>query len=463
MMGGPNQANSAEEKLSKSIRFRTVSFEDPSREDIPEFKAFCAFLESNYPLVHKHLKKEVVGDVSLLYEWRGSSENAGPLLLVAHMDVVPVEPQTLTDWTHPPFDGVISRGYVWGRGTMDCKGLLISILEAVEALLREGFNPERSVFLAFGQDEEVGGLRGAKKIAELLESRGIRPELVLDEGGALVDFGIPGFRKLIAGVGVAEKGYLTIDLVARAKGGHSSMPPRHTAIGVLARAITRLEKRLFPSTMGAIQAAAFEKIKPETPLYLRAALFSPRLTSFFLRIASRWVPPLGAMLRTTTAVTMVSGGTKDNVLPQEARATVNLRLLPGETCQSAIERVRRVIKDRRVSVEISGMAENPSKTSSTDTTGFMVLERTIRECFPEAIVVPYLVIGMTDARHYSRISDSVFRFSPIRGSIKDMELAHGTNERLSIDNFKELIAFFIRLIKNFCASPAPHQKNHYPY
>lgn len=450
-MSEHNQANGAEEKLSKSIRYRTVSFEDPSREDSAEFEAFCAFLESSYPLVHKHLKKQVVGDGSLLYEWRGKDKRARPLLLVAHMDVVPVEPETLPDWLHPPFDGEISEGFVWGRGTMDCKGLLISILEAVESLLHEGFKPEKSVFLAFGKDEEVGGLRGASKIAQLLKSRGVKPELVLDEGGALVDTGIPGFKKLIAGVGIAEKGYLTIDLVARARGGHSSMPPRHTAIGILAMAITRLEKRPFPFRMGEIQAAALGKIKREAPLYLRAALSSPRLSSLFMRAASRWISPLGAMLRTTTAVTIVSGGTKDNVLPQEARATVNIRLLPGETCQGAIERVRRVVKDRRVSVEVSGMAENPSSTSSTDTTGFRILERTIRECFPEAVVVPYLVIGMTDARHYTEISDSVFRFSPIRGSRKDMELAHGSNERLSLENLRELIEFFIRLIRNISA------------
>ncbi len=449
---GAGQTQKALENLSESIRFRTISCEDPSEEDKAQFEAFRGFLKKAYPLVHVHLKTEIVGDQSLLYEWKGSNENALPLLLAAHMDVVPVELETLKQWTHPPFEGVISDGYIWGRGTMDCKGLLISILEAVEALLVDGFKPTRTVLLAFGQDEEVGGLRGAEKIAELLKSRGVTPELVIDEGGAIADLGIPGFKKLIAGVGIAEKGYLTIELVARARGGHASVPPRHTAIGLLSRAITRLEKHPFPSKVGEIPALTLERLMPELPLYLRLALSSRLITSLIMRAASRYLPPLGAMLRTTTAVTMVSGGTKDNVLPQEARATVNLRLLPGETCEDALKRVKKVVRDKRVEVHISGMAENPTDISSVKTSGFETLERTIKECFPEVVIVPYLVVGMTDSRHYSRLSDSVFRFSPVRGSRKELELAHGTNERLSVENFAEFIEFFKRLIKNSSAS-----------
>lgn len=443
-----DRVSRASENLSTAIRFKTVSNDDPDKEDVDEFKSFRAFLEKAYPLAHSRLEKEVIGESNLLYTWPGADAGARPLLLAAHIDVVPVEPGTLDDWTHPPFDGVIADGFIWGRGTLDCKGPLIAILEAVEGLLDEGYLPDRTVFLAFGQDEELGGRRGAAKIAELLESRGANPELVVDEGGALVQLGIPGFKRPIAGVGIAEKGYLTADIEARAAGGHSSMPPRHTAIGLLARAITRLEKHQFPPSVGAIPAMTLERLLPELPAYLRFALGNPRLTGILMKAASRWFAPLSAMLRTTTAATMIRGGTKDNVLPQEASATVNLRLLPGETYGCALARIRKVISDKRVTVRISGLAENPTRTSKVDSLGFEILERTIKEICPEAVVVPYLVIGMTDSRYYARMSDSVFRFNPIRGGAEEQDLPHGTNERIPCDNFAELIDFYGLLIRN---------------
>ena len=440
----------ATEHLSGALRFKTISNDDPGKVDLDEFKSFHAFLEKAYPLVHAGLEKEVVGEASLLYTWRGAGDQARPLLMAAHIDVVPVEPGTLDDWTHPPFDGVIAGGFIWGRGTLDCKGPLIAILEAVEALLHEGYEPDMTVFLAFGQDEEVGGRRGAAKIAELLESRGANPELVIDEGGALVQLGVPGFRRPIAGVGIAEKGYLTVDVEARADGGHSSMPPRHTAIGLLARAITRLERHQFPPGVGPIPAITLARLVPELPLYLRVALGNARLTGILMKAASRWFAPLSAMVRTTTAATMIRGGTKDNVLPQEASATVNLRLLPGESCESAMSRMRKVIKDRRVTLRISGLAENPTTTANLDSPGFNILERTIGELFPEAVVAPYLVIGMTDSRYYGRISDSVFRFCPVRGGAEEQDLPHGTDERVRCDNFAEMIEFYGRLVRNCC-------------
>ncbi len=436
----------APDNLSKAIRIRTISVEDEFPE--AEFKALHALLESAYPLTHHTLEKEMVGNASLLYIWQGTDRDLRPLVLAAHMDVVPVEPETVADWTHPPFDGAIADGCIWGRGTMDCKGLLIAILEAVESLLADGYKPERTVILAFGEDEELGGGNGATRIAELFESRGTNPELVVDEGGALVDLGIPLFKRPVAAIGIAEKGYLTLELEAQAEGGHSSMPPRHTAIGLLARAITRLERHQFPPTVGEIPRMTLDRLVPELPLYLRIALGNARITGVLMKVASRWLAPLSAMLRTTTAATMIHGGTKDNVLPQEARATINLRLLPGETYESALLRTRKVVDDRRISVRISGLAENPTRTSDLDQPGFRILERTIGDIFPEAVILPYLVVGMTDSRHYGHVSNSVFRFSPIRGGAEEKDLPHGTDERIRLDNFREFIEFYTRLIRN---------------
>lgn len=442
----------ATDNLSKAVRFETISDDDASNEDIGEFKSFHAFLEDAYPLVHSHLEKEVVGEASLLYTWQGRDPEARPVVLAAHIDVVPIEPGTLADWTHPPFEGVTADGCIWGRGTMDCKGPLIAIMEAVEALLAEGYAPDRTVCLAFGQDEEVGGHRGAEKIAALLKSREANPELVIDEGGVLVDVGIPGFKRPIATVGIAEKGYLTLELKVQTEGGHSSMPPRHTAIGILARAIHRLEEHPFPARIVNITGKTFAHLLPELPFYLRIALGNARVAGMLMKAASSRVNAVNAMLRTTSAVTMIQGGTKDNVLPQEARATVNMRILPGESIERALSRTNRVINNPGVEVRIAGEASNPSRESRLDSRGFRMLDRTIKETFPESVTAPYLVLGMTDARHYAQISDSVFRFCPIRVSKDEQNLAHGTDERIRLDNFGEFIAFFERLIRN--SSPA---------
>lgn len=447
-----NRGGSALERatgnLAKAIRFETVSNDDVSKVDMKVFESFHAFLKSAYPLVHARLEKEVVGEASLLFTWRGTDREARPLLFAAHIDVVPIEPGTHGDWTHPPFEGAVADGCIWGRGTMDCKGMLVAIMEAAEALLASDYTPERTVYLAFGQDEEVGGHRGAEKIAALLESRGANPELVVDEGGVLADVKIPGFKRPLAAVGVAEKGYLTVELKAETEGGHSSMPPRHTAIGILAGAICRLEKRQFPAKLGDDTMETLARLLPELPSYLRIALKNTRLTGLLMRAASSRVNILNAMLRTTTAVTMIRGGTKDNVLPQEASATINMRIYPGENVESVTSRVNKVVDDERVSVRISGEASDPSAPSRLDSTGFSILERSIREIVPDVVVLPYLVLGMTDARHYTLISDSVYRFCPIRVTKDDQDLAHGTDERIKVDNFGEFITFYERLIKN---------------
>jgi len=438
----------ATKNLSEAIRIKTISGADEPYDE--EFKAFHSFLERAYPLVHKNLRREVIGRASLLFTWSGTNEELEPIVLAAHMDVVPVEEATLPDWTYPPFEGVVAGGEIWGRGTIDCKGQLIAVLEAVESLLGEGYVPSRTVYLAFGDDEEVRGYQGAAKIADLLEERGAKPFLVIDEGGILSETGIPLLRRPLAAVGVADKGYVTLALKATGKGGHSSVPPRHTAIGILARAITRIERHLFPARATEVIIASIEKIAPELPLPLRAIFGNRRICVLFLKIVSRQLDLLRPFLRNTAAVTMIKGGTKDNVLPQEAEAKVNIRLLPGETQETAITAIRKIIRDKRISIEIFGVAENPPPISDSKSKGFAILEQTIKELFPQAIVFPYLLVGMTDSRHYSRISDSVFRFWPIRGGMKLFKLAHGTNERISIENLGEMIIFYRRLIFNSC-------------
>ena len=448
MSAGDPLLERATGNLSRAIRFKTISHQDHSRVEIKEFISFHDFLEKAYPLVHGRLHKEMVGTASLLYAWPGKDPAARPVVLMAHIDVVPIAPGTLDDWTHPPFEGVAADGCIWGRGTMDCKGQLIAVMEAVERLLEEGYAPRRTIYLAFGQDEEVDGYEGASRIAALLGSRGVEPELVVDEGGALAEIRIPGFERPIAAVGIAEKGYLTLELKVETRGGHSSMPPKHTAIGILARAIRRLEGNPFPVRIDATTRKSLERLLPELPTYARIALGNPRVLNLLMKLLFSRIDLVSPMVRTTTAATIFEGGTKDNVLPQEASAAVNFRILPGDSIDRVVKRVNRTIRDKRVKIRILGHATPPTGESSVDSEGFGILERTIRDISEDSVTVPYLVVGMTDARHYTSISDSVYRFCPMRVSKGDQDLAHGTDERLSIANLNEMIGFYERLLKN---------------
>src|SRR5262245_17919596 len=231
------------ERLAQAFRFRTVSYQNPKRFDRDQFTGLHRYLAETYPGVHRTCARELVEQYSLLFTWRGSEADLAPLLLLSHQDVVPVEPGTEDDWTYPPFAGRIAEGFVWGRGSMDDKAGVLGLLEAVEDLVRTGFRPRRTIYLAFGHDEEVGGRRGAVQIAKLLASRGVRPALVLDEGLPIAVDLVPDVQNPVAMVGTAEKGYLSVELVVRGEGGHSSTPPPHTTIGILADAISRLERK----------------------------------------------------------------------------------------------------------------------------------------------------------------------------------------------------------------------------
>jgi len=335
---------------------------------------------------------------------------------------------------------------------MDDKVTVGSILEAVESLLEQGFAPRRTVYLAFGHDEEVGGVRGASAIANLLAARGAEPyALVLDEGGAIVRDLIPGIQGPVAMVGVAEKGYVSLELLVEGAGGHSSTPPAQTNIGILAEAISELEEHPFPTRLEAPVEGMMDFLAPELPFLARIPLanlwlFGPVVE----RVLSR-DPAMSAMVRTTTAATIIEGGVKANVLPIRARAVVNHRILPGETTATVMDRVREVIDDPRVQVRILGNdAKDPSPVSDPQGPAFDLLGRTVRQVMAgeDVTVVPYLVVGGTDAKHYSGRSPAVFRFLPAVVGADGIELAHGTDERLPVESLEASIRFFRQLILN---------------
>ncbi len=438
----------AAEHLSRAVQFKTISHQDPAQDDRQALAGLHGYLKQTFPNLHKTLTQESVADWSLLYTWKGSDPGLDPVLLMAHQDVVPVAPGTEDRWTQPPFSGAVTGGFIWGRGTMDNKGNLMSLMEAVEMLLKEGYQPRRTLLLAFGHDEEVAG-NGARQIAALLASRGVRPEFVDDEGGSIVVGMVPGVRAPVALVGVAEKGYASIELTASGEGGHSSMPPAHTAIGVVSRALYRLERHQMPARFAGLAQQMLCNLAPAADepfraVYANTWLFGPVIASQLAR-----APTSNAMIRTTTAETIVQGGVKDNVLPTGARAVVNFRILPGDTVESVSDHVREVIDDPDVKITVLPEAHDPSIVSGTDTEGFRMIRRTILEVFPEVSTVsPYLVVGATDSRSYQDVTHNIYRFTPVVTGSADLERIHGTNERLSVDGYAQSIAFFVQLIRN---------------
>jgi carboxypeptidase PM20D1 len=395
------------ERLSRAIQFRTVSNQDPAQTSLHEFARFRDFLHKAFPLIGKQLAREIVAGYSLLYTWQGENSALKPMLLMAHMDVVPANER---GWRHAPFSGALADGYVWGRGAMDDKSSLLAILESVEHLLEKGFRPKRTVYLAFGHDEEVGGHRGAAKVAELLRSRGVSLELVVDEGLNILNGIVPGIAAPVALIGIAEKGYLSLRLTAQAHGGHSSIPPPQNAIGILSRALQRLEATPFPSRLGAATRQMFEYLGPEMSWTNRVALANLWLFDPLVQKQLAQSPLTNAAIRTTLAPTLFHAGVAENVLPTQASAVVNLRLLPGDSIAGAIEHVSRAVNDPQIAVTPLPVQMEPSPVSDVDNAAFLMVQQAIRQTAPDALVAPGLVVAATDSRHYAALTQNVFRF-----------------------------------------------------
>jgi carboxypeptidase PM20D1 len=438
-------------RLGEAVRIQTVSREVPRPEEEKAFEAFREHLEKTYPGVHKALKREVVAGGTLLYTWEGSDPGLPPVLLLAHQDVVPVDPDSEGSWEKPPFSGAVADGWVSGRGTLDDKGSLIGLMEAVEHLVGEGVRPQRTVLLGMGHDEELGGAQGATGLARLLGERGVHPVFVLDEGGAIVDGLVPGVSGPVAVVGITEKGYVSVELVVEIPGGHSSAPRGESAIGVLVEAVRRLEKNPMPARIEPPVRRFLEALAPHARMPLRLAFANPRLFERLIIRAFQRIPETASAVRTTTATTIIAAGEKDNVIPPRARAVVNFRILPGDSVASVLEHAHRTVADDRVHVGVLQKAREPSNVSPIDSPNFNLLSRTVREVFPGAIVAPYLMVAATDSRHFEGLTRDVYRFMPFRLTNRDIEGIHGTNERIRIEVLADVVTFYARLITNAAA------------
>lgn len=439
--------------IGLAIQMKTINNVDPDQVDPIPFKGLHNLISTLYPEVEEHLQREVIGDYSLLYTWEGSDPHLDPIMLTAHMDVVPANEDTDSGWTYPPFSGTVADGYVWGRGAIDCKGIMIGIFEAVNYLLKIGFQPKRTVYLAFGEDEEVSGVRGAAQIVQTLKDRNVRLSFLLDEGGTIMENTVPGIEKPVGLVGVAEKGHLSLELRAQTAPGHAASPGEITAIGALALAIATLENNPFPQDL---EMAEFimSFVADELPFKDRMAFANRWLFGNLIKKRFASYPAANAVTRTTIAPTIIHGGHTENVLPALAEATINLRLMPGDNLVDVYKYVNELVGDDVVQVlpahneQLYGEHSwDPTAISDVHSPQFHILLNLIKATVPGALAAPYLMTGATDARHYLKVCDRVFRFSPFVLTKEDADTVHGINERLSFENAARIVGFMIELIE----------------
>ena len=433
--------------LAGAIRFATVSGGPNEADASDAFEGLIDYLGKSFPRAHSTLRRDRIGAHSLLYTWQGSEPGLPGILFLAHMDVVPIDPGSESSWVHPPFSGAIADGYIWGRGSLDMKAPVIGLLEAVEQLAVEGKQPRRTIWLAFGEDEETGGDHGAGAIAALLKSRGARVAYSLDEGVYVVQGVVPGVARPVALIGISEKGYLSLRLSASAPGGHSSMPSRNEAIARLSRAIVRLENNQMPASLGGAVSPMLDGLEPELPLWQRVVFANRWLFAPLLRNRLEQSPATNALIRTTMAPTIIRGGLKDNVLPQSAEAIVNFRIRPGDTIDQVIAHVRAAIDDPGVTIGKSGASNEPQALSSTESPAWQALRSVVEATYTDAVVVPTLVIAGTDTYHYAGLAEDSYRFEPVRLNAGDLDRIHGTNERIAVKDFIDMVRFYTALMR----------------
>jgi carboxypeptidase PM20D1 len=440
-------ADAAAQHLAQAVRFRTVSLTGAATDDRSQFEQLQAWMQQTYPAFHAAAQREAINGLGLLYTWAGSDPAQPPLLLLAHQDVVPVADDTRAAWRVDPFGGVIRDGAVWGRGSIDDKGSLVSLLEAADYLARQGRHPRRTILFAFGFDEEIGGEGGAQRIAAVLNQRGVRAWFVLDEGMAVIaEHPLTGGPASM--IGVSEKGFATMRVRAVGQPGHSSMPPRETAVSLLAEAVGRVHcMPIDHSVEGGPALAMMRALSPDMSLTNRMAvanewLFGPLLQQ---RLANNATAQ--ALLGTTIAPTMISGGIRPNVLPAEATAMINFRIHPRDSAADLLRRARAAVADLHgVTVDWESPPLDASAISSTSSTSYALIAALSHQMLPQAPVAPGLVVAGTDSRSYADVAENVYRFQPILLSNDDLETIHGVNEHLSVDNLTRMIRFYAGLM-----------------
>ena len=441
----PAAGDSAVQHLSRALQIKTVSKGDTLPIDTAEFVAFRQFLESSYPLIHQTLKRQIFNEFSYLYEWKGKDSSLAPWVLMAHTDVVPVEPAAEKNWTVPSFGGTIKNDTIWGRGAVDNKSNVIAILEAVEKLLQQGYVPERTIYLVMGHDEEVAGKRGARVISNWMRDQKIRPGLVLDEGGQIDTEHFKDISRPVAIIATAEKGYTNIDLSVEIPGGHSSMPAQETAIDVLNKAIVAIRKSPIPGTITPVVEEMIRRTNAPGSFLKRMVTQNLWLTSPLVKMQMEKSKETNALIHTTLVPTIVQAGIKDNVIPTIAKATFNSRILQGQTSDDVLAFVKKAVNDDRVIIkkQTTSLFEPSTITPFTDP-AFLQIESIIKRAIPDVVVSPFLMIGASDSRYFRDFSDAVLNFS----ALQNMKGFHGIDERIGIKDLDRMIWFYQQVIQN---------------
>ena len=435
------------ENLSRSIQFQTISHANYEKFDYEEFQRFLSWLEREYVQVFKNLEKKYLGK-TLLLKWQGEAADLNPILLTGHYDVVPVREDADLIWQESPFSGKIDGNYVWGRGALDDKSGVIAILEAVHYLLKNNFSPRRTVYLSFGHDEEIGGRRGAGKVTEFLLKEGVELEWTLDEGSFLLKDIIPGINKPVAVINVAEKGSLTIQVIGKAKGGHSSMPSSKSSVGYLSEALLKLENNPIPGKLEGISLGLFDEVSKQMPfqykiLFANLWLFEPLINNFLSDS-----PAMNAVIRTTTAPTMLSASNRLNVLASEAVGMVNFRLHPRDNPEKIINFVKDLIGNENIEVKKVSSGTLASSVSDWETEGYIAISNSVREVYGDIIVAPGLMVGGSDSKHYAKAAKNSYRFNPFPLSANELSGLHGIDERIKKDDFLNGIRSYIKIIQS---------------
>jgi carboxypeptidase PM20D1 len=441
------EAAGVEDALAQAVRRPTVSSYDKTAEDGAAFELFKGDLERLFPKVHEAMTREEIGDRALLYTWKGSDERLESAIMCAHFDVVPA--LDAVEWKHQPFSGDIAELCVWGRGTQDIKLMLISSLHAAERLIASGFKPKRTIYFAFGGDEEIGGSRGARLIGETLASRKVKASFLLDEGGPVADGMLSFADRPLALVGIAEKGYMDVTVEALGSGGHASMPPRKTVTGNLARAVASIEDSPPKAKLGFTVRTFLGRVSSYSPFSIRLLfrnlwLFGPLVKAVFAAGGTT-----NAMIRTTYAPTMLMGSAKENVLADCAKANVNVRILPGETSTQVLARMQKLVSGQGASVRVNhpeALVE-PLPESSVDNDGYRAIEAALGDAFPDAAAVPFLFSAGTDTKHYRTVAQAMYRLSPVKQTSQQLEGVHGRDERIEVANLRRCEIFYKRLLE----------------
>ncbi|GEK33703.1 M20/M25/M40 family metallo-hydrolase [Kurthia sibirica] len=431
--------------LSTAVTFKTISQEKEKDINYEYFKEFQQFLKDTYPEIYKQLEYKEINDYSMIFKWSGKDSSKKPIGLTSHYDVVPVAKGTEVKWQEDAFSGAVDEKYIWGRGTLDDKVGVIGTLEAVDYLLKEGFVPPQDLYLFFGHDEENGGDAGAAEITKYFKNNMIQFEYIMDEGGAIVNNMVPGVEDPVGVIGVAEKGSATIMLSVEGSGGHSSQPKNKTTIGRLSAAIAALEEQQFTASIAGPTKELFEYTAPEMSfgykyVFENQWLFKPIIKKILLG-----KPATAAVTRTTIAPTIFKAGDKGNILPEFAEAQINIRVMPGDTFNSLKKQVNAIIDDKHVKVTITG--NEASAVSSSTSRGFKMIQQAAINTNDQTIIAPYIMIGASDSKHYSKISDDAYRFLPIEMEDDGLERMHGTNERVEKVAYMKAIQFYIDLMK----------------